>query len=160
MFPDCWDIEKGKLVQEFQNWGLLYKVEFEIMVTHPGSGWTNVFHFTADGDYFNDGDRIPSLLINSDRYFHFSSSVNGNPNYQQNAVFVLGKKYQMIIRQFKSNATYWYEIIIDGVSKLKIKNNQAKRFSSVKMYASDPWHNSFTSDLGSISHIRVLQNEG
>ena len=61
----CWDIANGKKFKEFQNWGLLYTVEFEITVTNAGSGWTNVFHFTANENNGNYGDRIPALFINS-----------------------------------------------------------------------------------------------
>ena len=145
----------------FQNWGDLFKIEFSIKVTKlPTTTWANVFHFTAHGNHLRYGDRIPALWINKGGFFYVCSAVSGNNNYCKNVNFVLGKEYQVTIQQLKESGKYWYEIIIDNVSKLKIENSQAKRFSSVKMYASDPWHNSFPSDLGSISNIRALHGEG
>ena len=48
---------KGKEIQEFQNWGRLFTIEFEITVTtNMTYGWTNVFHVTADGNYKNYGE--------------------------------------------------------------------------------------------------------
>ena len=145
----------------YQNWGDWFKLEFSIKVTKiPTSVWTNVFHFTANGNINKYGDRIPALWINKGGFFTICSVVSGNKNYCKKLNFVLGKQYQVTIQQLKESGKYWYEIIIDHVSKLKIENSQAKRFSSVKMYASDPWHNSFPSDLGSISNIRALHGEG
>ena len=165
MFPDiCWDIEKGKVLQEFQHWSDqgLYKVEFEITITNLGSGWTSIFHFSANGDARRYGDRIPAIFINSHGYFHICSAINGNANYCKNIDFKLGKKYQMTITQFKASGKYWYEIIIDGESKFKIENGIPWRwssFSSVKLYASDPWYNSFSSDLGSICNVKIQQDD-
>ena len=39
--------------QVFQNWGRLFTIEFDIIVTGYVPGWTNVFHFTAEGNYDN-----------------------------------------------------------------------------------------------------------
>ena len=71
--------------QVFQNWGRLFTIEFDIIVTGYVPGWTNVFHFTAEGNYDNYGDRIPALYIdniNNQGYFHICSAINGNPNYK------------------------------------------------------------------------------
>ena len=155
----CRDIAKGKKFKEFQNWGLLYTVEFEITVTNAGSGWTNVFHFTANDNNYAYGDRIPALFINSDGYFHICSAVNGNKNFCQNFDFEIGKQYQIIIKQSIVGGKYWYEILIDGESKFQIENTQPQSFSSVKLYTSDPWYNSFTSDFGSICNVKIQQGE-
>ena len=159
LLTDCWEIVQGKVVQEFQNWSVIYSVEFDITVTNPGFGWTNVFHFTANGDQANYGDRIPALFINSDGYFHICSAVNDIVSYCESTAFELGKQYQITIRQFKSGGTYWYEIIIDGESKIKIENTQPQSFSSVKLYTSNPWYNHFSSDLGSICNVKIQQDE-
>ena len=144
--------------QVFQNWGRLFTVEFDIIVTSHVSGWTNVFHFTAEGNKDNYGDRIPALYIdniNNQGYFHICSAINGNPNYRKNFDFELGKQYHISIKQFMDSGINWFEIIIDGESLFKIKNTQPKSFSSVKLYGSDPWYNSFTSDLGKICNFKI-----
>ena len=150
-------------IEAFQNWGRFFTIEFDIMVTKKTYGlygWTNVFHFTANGNYENYGDRIPALYINSNGYFQICSAINGNLNYWKNFDFELGKQYQITIKQFIDKGIYWYEIIIDGESRFKIENTQPQSFSSVKLYTSDPWYNSFSSDLGSICNIRIQQLEG
>ena len=52
---------------------------------------------------------------------------------------------------------YYFELIIDGVSQFSILNKNAKRFYNVKMYASDPWHQAFTSHFGWISAIKTQE---
>ena len=154
----CWDIKKGWLAKEFQNWGNSFSVEFDIQVTKLSSGdWQNVFHFTASNQEFgeNHGDRIPALWINKAGFFLIVSSLNDNGNYYTNVDFQLGKTYQFTIQQIKKDGKYWYEIIIDGNSTLKLENNNPLNFSSVYLYASDPWFESFTSEFGSICNIKI-----
>ena len=161
----CWSISKDNLVQVYPNWGDLFKIDFSIRVTKfPQETWANVFHFSADGDYANYGDRIPGFWIynlfgNTTQYFVISSAINGNSNYKQDFPIVLGKQYQMTIQQFKdSNEKYFYEIFIDGQSKFKIENTQAQSFSNVKLYAGDPWYSPFYSNLGSFCNITIYHN--
>ena len=153
----CWSIYKNNLVQVYPNWGDLFKIDFRITVTKlPQETWTNVFHFSADGDHVNYGDRIPGFWIYNPGYFVISSAINGNSNYYQEFPIVLGKQYQMTIQQFKdNNGKYFYEIVIDGQSKFKIENTQAQSFSNVKLYAGDPWYSPFYSNLGSFCNITI-----
>ena len=148
---DSWEslnITKGLLVNEYQNWGKLYTVELEITVTNRGDGYSNIFHFIADGD------SIPALGIRSNGLFVISSSINGNGNYGKEINFELDKKYQMIIKQCEANGAYWFETIVDGESNIKIENKQPQSFSSVKFYASNPTNPAF---LGSISNVKIQQ---
>ena len=116
---DCWRITKGNLIDEFQNWGDEFNIEFSIKVTQlPSETWTNVFHFTADGNYDNYGDRIPALYINKDGYFQICSAVGNFQNYCTKINFVVGKQYQMTIIQWRNrNLKCWYEITINGTNK-------------------------------------------
>ena len=153
----CWSITKNKLIKTYQNWGDVFKIEFGITVKKlPRELWTSVFHFSADGDYVNYGDRIPGLWIYNPGYFVISSAVNGNSNLYKEFPIILGKQYQMIIQQFKdSDGKYWYEIVIDGVSEYMIENTKAESFSNVKLYTSDPWYDPFSSDMGRICDIKI-----
>ena len=148
------------MVKVFHDWGDLFKVEFSIKVTKaPPAGWTNVFHFSGtDKDCCNYGDRIPALWINGNGNFYICfSGVNGNENYCKLFAIKLNHLYHMTVQQLKDSGLYWYEIIIDGVSKVKTKNYSVKTYSSVKLYASDPWYNPFTSDLGIVSNLKIQQ---
>ena len=66
----------------------MYTVEFEIMVTNSGSGWTSIFHFTAGGDGSKTGDRLPALFLNSGGFFHICSAIH--PKWDINGRYLLG----------------------------------------------------------------------
>ena len=162
----CLDVVKDKVVQEIQNWGKVYTVEFEITIINSGEGWINVFHITAgNADNSNYGDRIPAMFIkkysNSEAgYFHIASSINGNKDVDWEYEYELGKRYKITIKQFKDkNYKYWYEIVIDGESKFKIENTVPESFSNVKLYASDPWYSAFSSARGSICNFKIQRDD-
>ena len=164
--PDCCGdvvIVKDKVVQEIQNWGKLYTVQFEITISNSGEGWINVFHFTADDNKAKYGDRIPVIFIKRKTgseagYFYIGSDISGKNSMAKYYDYELGKKYQITIKQFKDSGNkYWYEIIINAQSIFKIENTAPESFPNVKVYASDPWYNSFSSNLGSVCNLKIQQ---
>ena len=130
------------------------------MVTKlPTVSWLNVFHFTANNrNMGKHGDRIPALFINRHGYFHIVSSVNDKPNYWKNFNFELGKTYKITIQQTKIGSKYWYEIILNGDSMLRVENKNPLEFSDVHLYESDPWYDSFSADFGSICNVNIDQD--
>ena len=154
LFTDCWNITKGNKIQKLHNWGEIYKVEFDLSIeTRVPSGTKNAYNFIAPNT------RIPALWINNN-YLSFRSSVNGDGDYSTDVNYEIGKTYQIVQHQFIENGKYWYEIIIDGVSILKMENTQPTSYSSVTVFASDNPHDPFSSDLGSICNIKIQQGEG
>ena len=153
---------KNKVVNEFQNWGDEYLVEFDIAVANLPSSSTSVFRFTStNGNGFSDGDRIPALFILKDGIFHFVTSVNNNPEYQLNVAFELGKMYHVTIGQQKNkeDGKHWYEILIDGESKLKIENIAPRSYTNVKLYASDSFFDPFITNIGSICNVNIQHQD-
>ena len=62
----------------------------------------------------------------------------------------------MVIEQYQENGIYLYEIEIDGETVHSIQNDDAKSFSNVKFYASNPWYPSFTSNIGLMENFKML----
>ena len=160
LISDCWDIRKNNIVHLIDNWGKVFSVEFAIKVTKlPPSTWTNVFHFTADGDNENYGDRIPALYIenhNQKGYFQFCSAINDEKNYAVKHELYLGKKYQIIIKQYEVMEKYFYEIMIDDVSVFIKENTKPTFFADVTLYASDPWVEGFSSEFGHACDFNIV----
>ena len=164
---DCWDVVRSKEVLEIKNWGKLYMIQFEITIKNSGEGWINVFHFTVGSDNSNYGDRIPAMWIKRNSgseagRFHIASAISDNKDMDKEYDYELGKKYQITIKQFKDNENvywnypaYWYEIIINKESIFKMQNIAPQSFPNVKLYASDPWYNSFSSYHGSVCNFWI-----
>ena len=144
------------MVKEYKNWGKGYKIEFGIKVLKLPNQPTNILHFSA---YNNNnkmyGDRIPAVFIHKEGYARICSAINDEKNFCKDLNFELGKKYQATIQQLKKDGKYWYEIITDGESSFKTENGKPKSFANVKLYASDPWHAPFSSDLGIIYNTKI-----
>ena len=144
------------MVQEYKNWGEIFKIEFDIKVTKLSTKeWMNVFHFTINENLNQYGDRIPTLFINKDGKFYSFTAISGDLSHVVKFDFELEKLHKVIIQQFKESEKYWYEIIMDGESKVKIENKQPQSFSSVKFYASNPWYEPFSSEFGCIGNIKI-----
>ena len=145
-----------------KNWGQTYSVNFEILVKKlPPSLWLNVFHFTATNDNCcGTGDRIPAVWIHKDGYFHICTSLNGNANACKYIGFELEKTYQVTIRQVKDGRQYFYEIIVDGISRFKEENKKPLKFSTVSLYGSDSWYDSFTTEFGSLCDVAINRPDG
>ena len=96
---DCWHIRKNNFHKEFETWGDVFNIELGIKVTKlPVATWTNVFHFSANGDNEKYGDRIPALYIHKSGYFQVCSAVN-DTSYCKSINFEPAKHYQMAIIQ-------------------------------------------------------------
>ena len=145
------------MVEECQNWGEQFKIEFDIKITKLPTITRNVLHFTAnDKDCCDNGNRIPAVYVLGDK-LKVISSISGNYNYEAvSFACVLEQMYHVIIQQYKGlTDDYWFEIIIDDESKFKIQNKFQRSFSNVKFYASNPWLDPFSSEFGSIGNITI-----
>ena len=160
------DVRKSKLLKTIPKWGNFYNVEADITVNKmPSIEWTNVFHFSQNGNIDVYGDRIPAVFIHKAGYFHICSGVNGNKDFSKDVPFVLGKKYNLEIQQKKENGKKIhgiqiendktiYEIKINGKIILSTENKKPRDFDNVKVYVSDPWHNAFTANIGILSNFQ------
>ena len=158
-FTGCWYIIKDNAIQDFQNWGEVYKVEFDLTVKKRPITVVNVYSFLTTHDGIIKHQRIPAFFIYPD-LLSFRSRVNGQWGYRKDFNYEVGKTYQITHHQFIENGKYWYEIIIDGLSKWKVENTQPNSFPSVRFFASDNYHDSFTSDLGSICNFKLQSSGG
>ena len=147
------------MIKNYQNWGDVYSITFDITVIKLSSStWMEVFRFTATNENCcNNGDRIPALFINPAGTFHFSSSLyNGeNYNYVNDIDFVLGETYHVTIKQSLIAGKYWYEIIIDGDTKVEVENKNPTKFPTVNFYTS--FNGGFTYDFGHVCNFKIHQ---
>ena len=143
----------------YKNWGDVYSIEFDIVVTKKPTSTMTVFHFTATNhNCCNDGDRIPGFWVNS-ATFVFRASIGHNYNHAYDGFnFVLGKSYHIAIKQSTDGSKYWFEIIINGNSQSKVENKfGAKTYSTVNLYTGDPWYEPFSSEFGSVCNLKIKQ---
>merc|ERR1712062_504672 len=113
-------------------------------------------HFAVNGkDDGRYGSRIPAVWIEPNKRFYIESAVSGNCCYRKYINHYLGKQYDITIQQTKENGKYWYQIIVNGSTVLKVQNTQPRIFSNVKEYLSDPWYRPFSSDYGTVYNLKI-----
>ena len=140
---------------------MIYRVSFRIIVKKYHTNWLSVIHFTTGSDCCTSGYRIPAVWITPNQArFAIWSDVSGNNNYRYTTTndFSFGMPYDITIQQTPGfGGSYWYEIIINGSTFVKVQNTKPKKFFHVKEYISNPWYHSFTSDLGTIFNLEIEQ---
>ena len=123
----------------------------------PSVLWTNIFHFSNNGECCGNGDRIPAVYIHKDGYFNIASTVW---NLNKNVNFVIGQKYHLKIQQFQSEGKTIFEVEINGITEYsgEYTHSARKSFWNVKVYVSGPWHKpSFTPEYGLLENFKYCQ---
>ena len=145
--------------KSYPTWGPSFKVSFSLKINKlPRNRQTNIIHVTKGGNCCNFGDRIPAVYIEKRSWMeriYFCSAVNGNGNFCRWITVTLGKQYNITIQQSKKGGKYWYQILIPGIRTRRFRNSRPKKFTNVKLYTSDPWYSPFTSDLGTVSNLKI-----
>ena len=143
----------------YKEWGLEFTIEFDITVTKVPAIRRNIFHFTIGGNDAQYGDCIPAIFLKAkDRKIEIVSAVNGNQNHTLSVDYNRKQKHHVVIKQFKEEQRHIYEVAIDGKTVHRIPNEQARNFSNVKLYASDPWNKSLAGPgRGGIAQVENLE---
>ena len=160
-FTDCWNLSEENLIQEFRNYGTLFKIEFEITVNNLGSGWTNILHFTQGKTISESGEvgnRIPGIwMADSGNFYIENDFCNFDSKCGFYKGFDLNTKYKIKIQQYlNADNRYVYEVIYNGVKEINVvfpEENKPKNFPNVKLYASG-WDSSFAGK-GSICNVKI-----
>ena len=122
-----------------------YSVSFELkpIAFYPTSVPTSVIHFTIGGNYANYGDRNPAIWV-AENKLRIYSSIKGysllneiKPNFS----LILNEWTVIKISQtFLTQATYQFNVIVNGITFYTVTNKDARDFSNILVYAGDPWY--------------------
>ena len=121
----------------------------------------NINSFFKGGDDNNHGDRIPAMWIGKNsqnrRRFVIHTSLGNNKNYGMVKKLQQGTKRHFLIHQYHTcDGKDYFEVKREDKSLFKVENTNAQDFSNVKVYASDPWYDTFDGTLENL----VYTNQG
>ena len=162
-------------------------VSFRLQIKDmPWFKHTNVLHFTTGGNNDEYGSRIPAVYV--DRIIgdklririctalrtkrNIYEKILNYKNFCRRFIAEMHKKYDITIKQWfdKDKDKYWNQLIIPGKSSRRFPSyrtwneefghHEWTTFKDVKLFTSDPWGPSFTSDLGELSNLKIENNEG
>ena len=146
----------GRSLTTILKLGREFLVSFDVKPNSFAAEWRNVIHFTIGSDIGTYGDRIPGVWFhqNGNGGLHIAAPINGNVNrYFDTKPLALKQWTNVKISQRFEENVYIYSIKINGEIVFTEKNQQARSFENVKVYASDPW---YPVQDGSIKNLFVL----
>ncbi|XP_065640235.1 uncharacterized protein LOC124815249 isoform X2 [Hydra vulgaris] len=132
-------ITKGKLLGTL-TMPMEYEVSFKLYLNSILSINANVIHITNGVNCCSYGNRIATISFSNSLMAEIDAPVNGNGNYYfYSKPLSLQKWIKITIKQYLSDANYYYTVEIDGETSHFVKNTNPQVFQNVKLYVSDPW---------------------
>ena len=121
-----------------KTWDITLDVVFLKYENH----WSNIFHFTRNGDREFHGDRNPAFFF-KDTQPLICFAATGYTTYHSMLLpaVSLNTKYGYRFRQYQNcpDCIYKFEITIDGNIFATHDNEFPIQYNNVKFYLSDPW---------------------
>ena len=141
-----------------------YTVSFDVKVNSYVDAVKNVLHITTNDDIAIYGSRNPAVWFfestSDTSIMHICAAINGNKNNCYNSVdygISVGEWVNVKISQILYEGAYLYHIAINDQVVHLLQNDDARMFTNVKIYASNPWHAQLD---GSIRNILVNPTAG
>ena len=136
---------RGTIIGSLPHFGPEWKIRIQFTVRSlPTHGWTNILHLSYAENQLV-GSRYPSLFLHQNGDLHFTSHVNGNPNFARNYNdrIQAGQTYDVLIQQLpKSNGHFEYKALVNDVEVVSEENTEAIALEKAFVYWSDPWYDS------------------
>jgi len=138
--------QKNRVLEVLPEWGPEYEISLDLKINIFIHGsHQSIFRFLASevetGNWFRIGQRTPGLWTEKYSTGNLHLSTNIDSNYNQYFNRELGKFkpnqwYHLDISQKKEGQNgYFFEVKVDGVRKVHMKNDNPKQFKDVKVYA-------------------------
>lgn len=142
---------KGTLIESFIDWGVEYEISVEIKINDnlEHEMWGNVLHFGRGGANREMGDRIPAIFVaprsHGKRIFVCASVTYASgideKSHCTGSGETRGEWTHVKIEQVhdNQNGIFVYRVFFNGALAEEIANVQARSYSRVHLWASNPW---------------------
>merc|ERR1711915_290077 len=135
-------VRRNSNVRKYTEWGPTFSISMDVEINSWGSGWSSLFRVSqTSGDCCSNGLRYPAVFINGDGYLHITTSLNNNGNMHWNLNSIpLKKSFNLAILQTKEGNEYFFNVHINGESKVREKNNNILSKGNAKFYIGDKYY--------------------
>ncbi|XP_065675077.1 uncharacterized protein LOC136091427 [Hydra vulgaris] len=139
------ELKTNNLITTFNVFPKEYEITFEVFLSSftSGNGYclcANLFRFTnINDDLFVYGTRILAAWFFNNGTLIYDSSINGITHRAESGPYSTGwKKFN--ISQLLLHGAYYSTVQVNDVTIFSVINNDAREFSYVKLYFSDPYY--------------------
>ena len=138
------ELTENKLLTTLPTLGKEWEISFQFKPSnYDNSGWTNLLHLTIGGDYTNIGDRTPAIYFIPYIGMQVATAIGANPDFYTDSSTAppVGEWSTLTLTQLKFGASTTVSVTINGVAPSHpVENPTPQEFSSVKVFASDPFY--------------------
>jgi len=153
-------LQRGRQLARLAVLGKQWKVSHDFLASsYSLPGISSSVHLTVEGGGEAYGDSVPAIFFHPHHGMLVISAVNGQHNFHANVTQHrpnLGQWTSIEISQELVSGEFWLKISIGGREVFAVNNQLPTEFSSVKVFASDPWH---LAQPGSIRNL-TIQTKG
>ena len=133
--------EKGQIFQTFEEWGNIFRIEFDILASRVQ--WdTSILHLTTG----EESVKIPALTVWGTQFVVDSPGI---PLVRYG--FEIDRKYHFVIEQILEDGIVMFKVIVDGEVFHSQQNNNYNNYNNVIAYVSDPWKDPFDGCLDNLT---------
>ena len=136
-------LKKDNLLTTIPTLGIEWEISFEFKPeNYDNTKYTSILHLTVGENISVLGDRIPAIFFHSKSGLHVATSLGDDPNYHKDIIpkLPLNKWSTIVVSQIKSGAVTNLNIQVAGTDHISVPNPTPQEFSTVKVYAADPWY--------------------
>ena len=149
-------LEQSTILETLPALGKEWQISFDFKpANYNTSGYTNILHLTIGGDQEKLGDRIPAIFHHPDKGLIVTTAIGENPNSHADLRWAppVGQWSTIVLSQLSTGLSTTFTVMVNGGTLFgRGVNAEPQEFSSVKVYASDPWH---TAQPGSIKALTI-----
>ena len=135
--------------------GRQWVVSFDFKPTnYDYNGWTSILHMTIGSNCCEPGDRTPAIIYKPDKGLYVATAIGSNPNYQtyMKPPPPVDQWTTIVVSQLKTGSSTTFSVKIGDAAPLTKENPAPNEFSSVKVFASNPWG---SAQAGSIRGLTI-----
>ena len=141
--PGEHQLKKGSLLTTLPQLSQEWRISFQFNPSNYNyNDYANLFHLTVGSKSGAHGDRTPAMWFHPSYGFVLISSISGNPNYGKHLKLniAVNQWSTITVSQDTSSGVFTFRLVVNGVEAFAIENTAPQGFKSVKVYASNPWH--------------------
>jgi len=157
-------IEKANQLEVLPVWGPEFELKVDVKFQTWNRDWGNIFHLTNKSELncCEVGTRVPALWTKRGTRNQLTLKTaidsDGSKIFENElGTFETGQWYSFVISQSKDETeSYYFDVTINGVRKVHIKNNIPRTFTNVEVFAGGKNHAAANAEIRNFQACQLL----
>ena len=136
-------LKPNTLLTTLPSLGRQWEIAFQFKPTnYDNSDWTNILHMTDGSNNAKLGDRNPAFFFKPSVGWMVATTIGSDKNSEIKIKPPppVGQWSTVVLSQLKTGSRTTFSVKINDAAPLTTENPAPRAFSSVKVFASNPWY--------------------